>query len=125
MSEALVGAAALIVSALLALLGSVWALRQARALRTENVSVGQRELDQKAFTEMRDELKRQIEELKREMASLRAELAVVRGKLGSTWRYVQSLRSVMRNHRCDPETPLVIPPIPDDIATMPFDALDL
>lgn len=126
MNEALIGAAALIITALLALLGSVMALRSAKRLREAESAVGERDLDQDAFRLFREEYQGKIDELKRDVAELRADGAAMRGKLRSTWRYVQSLRSVMRNHVCgDPSNPLAIPDIPDDLLSILWDTLDL
>jgi predicted RNase H-like nuclease (RuvC/YqgF family) len=134
-NDALLGAVALLTTTVIAGAISLWSMREARKqardarqqaqdMRDEQESVAQRKLDQTGFVEFKKEYRDQIASLKREVLDLRTEMVALRGKLRSTWRYVLSLRSVMRSHRCEPAGSLVIPPIPDDLVGV-ADTLDL
>jgi hypothetical protein len=111
MSGDWVSAGAVVIAALLAMVGSFRAIAQTRKLRAEQSSVEQRKLDQTAFDQFttRYEVDRQL---------LDDRLTRTRSLLVQTWRYVGTLKQTMREHNVEP------PATPEGLAGLPFEGLD-
>lgn len=123
-TDAILGAIATVLAALIAIAGAAYAGHQARLVRAQQNDAKQRELNLDELTAIQAGQNLRITDLERRLEKAEAGVTVLKDKLRRTWRYVQTLRSAMREHRCDPEIPLVIPPIPEELATIPWDTLD-
>lgn len=116
---AFLGAAATVIAALIALAGSWWVYRKTKALRDEQADVEQRKVDIDAFNTFREAQNNRITDLERRLEKSNAEATRTRGLLRHCVLYIQTLKTVMRQNQ------IVAPPTPDELATIPWDTLDL
>lgn len=110
---------AAVVGAAIGAVPAFWTIRQAKKLREQSASEGQRKLDQEKFDLYTDKMEEMIKNLDRRVQNAESETLRTRGLLRHCYNYILTLKTTMREHN------IQSPPTPDALANLQWDTLTL